>query len=162
MDLARGVDGEFFTADELSEAVFGRPGCVEGYRVPEAESMRYKQSHGCRIQLDLRPEVNGPDSAFYKRIVLRELPYAVWKQRHVPFKLGRDVQANRVEASVLSSAALRAFDAANAPAIQGCNSIDWGRLWGHFLGRFPGRFSGQFLKLLTDMPSTKISLYICF
>ena len=121
MDLARGVDGEFFTAAELSEAIFGRPGCVAGYRVPEGESMRYKQSHGCRIHLDLRPEAaqeGGPQSAFYKRIVLRELPYAMFKHRTVPFKLGRDVQANRVEASVLSSPALRAFQAANAPSIQ--------------------------------------------
>ena len=120
MDLARGVDGEFFTAAELSEAVFGRPGCVEGYRVPEAESMRYKQSHGCRVHLDLRPEApqDGPKSAFYKRIVLRELPYAMFKHRTVPFKLGRDVQANQVEASVLSSPALRGFHDANAPGIQ--------------------------------------------
>ena len=51
MDLARGVDGEFFTAAELSEAIFGRPGCVAGYRVPEGETMRYKQSHGCRMYL---------------------------------------------------------------------------------------------------------------
>ena len=120
VDLARGVDGEFFTAAELSEAVFGRPGCVEGYRVPEAESMRYKQSHGCRVHLDLRPEApqDGPKSAFYKRIVLRELPYAMFKHRTVPFKLGRDVQANQVEASVLSSPALRAFHDDNAPGIQ--------------------------------------------
>ena len=82
--------------------------------------MRYKQSHGCRVHLDLRPEApqDGPKSAFYKRIVLRELPYAMFKHRTVPFKLGRDVQANQVEASVLSSPALRAFHDANAPGIQ--------------------------------------------
>ena len=121
VDLARGIDGEFFTAAELSEAIFGRPGCVAGYRVPEGESMRYKQSHGCRIHLDLHPEAaprDGPRSAFYKWIVLRELPYAMFKHRTVPFKLGRDVQANRVEATVLSSPALRAFHAANSPGVQ--------------------------------------------
>ena len=42
---------------------------------------------------DLHPEApGGPESAFYKRIVLRELPYAMYKHRTVPFKLGRDVQ----------------------------------------------------------------------
>jgi len=90
VDLARGIDGELFTARELSVAVCGEAGGVVGYTVPEGECVRYKQSHACRIHLHLHPGSTGlPGSCFYKRIVLRELPYAMYKHKHVPFKVGR-------------------------------------------------------------------------
>ena len=45
---------------------------------------------------------DSPYSIFYKRIVPREMPYAMEKWRKSPFKTDRDKKANENEASFLS------------------------------------------------------------
>ena len=84
-------------ADEQASPVITRYWC------PEAEAVRYKQSHACRIRWQHttpsavhRPSAAGapgqaipaPTSAFFKRIVMRELPMAVKKLTVAPYKLG--------------------------------------------------------------------------
>ena len=107
------------TCKDLSEAVFGVSDAVLSYEVNESESIRYKQSYCVRIELHLdricqnitiRDIVSGkiieiddsPYSIFYKRIVPREMPYAMEKWRKSPFKTDRDKKANENEASFLS------------------------------------------------------------
>ena len=108
-----------FTCKDLSEAVFGVSDAVLSYEVKESESIRYKQSYCVRIELHLDrmcqnkeicDRVSGkiieiddsPYSIFYKRIVPREMPYAMEKWRKSPFKTDRDKKANENEASFLS------------------------------------------------------------
>ena len=54
-----------------------------------------------------------PPSFFFKRAVLRELPYALTKAKTHPYKIKRDVRSNIVEARFLSSALPREFSAAS-------------------------------------------------
>jgi len=81
--------------------------------VPEATAVRYKQSDAARIHLVYSEgavlEAGGkpPASAFLKRIVLRDMPYAQFKARHAPGKLRRDAKSCKVEGSFLTSEACR-------------------------------------------------------
>jgi 3'-phosphoadenosine 5'-phosphosulfate (PAPS) 3'-phosphatase len=105
VDVARTIWGDPLTTAYLEDAVFTErkdaPLGVERlpeiakYWAPEEDAVRYKQSHACRIRWEFVGEEDGVGkgagaagssgegcvrSAFYKRIVLRELPYAVKKQ----------------------------------------------------------------------------------
>ena len=107
-----------FTKTELSKMVFG----VEDGRtvisdicVPESNTVRYKQSNCTRLFLkvgnhedNVYDKVTGEKvepsqwySVFYKRIVPREMPYAVEKFRKYPFKTDRDRLANINERNFL-------------------------------------------------------------
>ncbi len=83
-----------------------------------------QQSCACRVHMDVvragkEDEAEAPAelfSVFCKRIVLRELPYAVQKATTYPYKLARDVRANQNEAIFLQSALARAFHTAAGPS----------------------------------------------
>jgi len=70
----------------------------------EKDTVRYKQSHACRIIFDTG------HSAFFKRIVLRELPSAVEKAKSLPYKLERDVKANMNENNFLKLSEAEKFN----------------------------------------------------
>jgi len=108
VDIVRGINGQPLTASDLSEAVFGDKHTVSSYWAPENETVRYKQSHACRIHFRI-PGGKQPSSVFYKRVVLRELPYALFKAKTTPYKLERDVKSCITEANFLESPAVRAF-----------------------------------------------------
>lgn len=127
IDICRTISGQPFTLAYLGETVYGDASAVEGWTAPEEGAVRYKQSHACRIHLRTKKGsgdgggvVGAKDvaSVFCKRIVLRELPYAVQKATTAPFKLARDVRANGVEASFLHSAALKEFVQVEAKAVK--------------------------------------------
>ena len=86
--------------------------------VPEAHTVRYKQSNCTRLSLKIENDgSNGNDvcdkitgeklkpnqwyTVFYKRIVPREMPYAVEKFRKYSFKTDRDRSANLNERTFL-------------------------------------------------------------
>ncbi len=54
-------------------------------------------------------------SVFLKRVVFRELPSVMHKAKIHPYKIARDVHSNHVEASFLTSDALRCFALATRP-----------------------------------------------
>ena len=58
-----------------------------------------------------------PESVFYKRVVLRDMPYAVKKARAHPFKLARDIKSCLVEAEFLSSACPAIFAATSGCSV---------------------------------------------
>lgn len=122
VDITRRIDGEPFTSDDLSLAVFNECGKVKSYSAPEVEAVRYKQSHACRVRLSLTNadsrsgSLEDVKSVFCKRIVLRELPYALQKMRTAPFKLARDVQANLNEARFVTSDLVQEFNNRFSPA----------------------------------------------
>ena len=85
-----------------------------GFSCGEGEAVRYKQSVACRVRLRAAAAGAGaptlqPSSFFYKRAVLRELPYALQKAVTYPYKIARDVRSNQVEAVFLSSELLKGF-----------------------------------------------------
>ena len=105
VDVARTIWGDPLTTAYLEDAVFTerkdtplgvhRLPEIAKYWAPEEDAVRYKQSHACRIRWEFVGKKDGVGkgagaaesgsegcvrSAFYKRIVLRELPYAVKKQ----------------------------------------------------------------------------------
>ena len=111
VDIARNLQGEPWSIEELSKALGASPGEIMGYTVSESEAVRYKQSHACRLRLVLSDSSCCiPKSIFCKRIVLRELPYAMHKMRTAPFKLPRDLAANLNEAKFLSSPLAKEFN----------------------------------------------------
>ena len=74
VDLLRDISsGEVITAAQLGQ-LLGVDG-VTSYYALEADAVRYKQSEACRLRT-----ITG-QSAFLKRIVLRELPSAAVKAR---------------------------------------------------------------------------------
>ena len=74
VDLLRNISsGEVLTAAKLGK-MLGLEG-VTSYYALEADAVRYKQSEACRLRT-----ITG-QSAFLKRIVLRELPSAAVKAR---------------------------------------------------------------------------------
>ena len=74
VDLLRDISsGEVITAGQLGQ-LLGVDGVTSFYAL-EADAVRYKQSEACRLR------TNTGDSAFLKRIVLRELPSAAVKAR---------------------------------------------------------------------------------
>ncbi|KNC79096.1 hypothetical protein SARC_08493 [Sphaeroforma arctica JP610] len=105
LDLARDIDGCPFTVERLREIT--KDHNITGFTANECETVRYKQSHACRIRF-----IGGDiKSVFYKRTVLRELPYAVMKSRTVPFKITRDVQSCGVESSFLANPLVHTLEA---------------------------------------------------
>ena len=123
VDIVRDIDGEPFTKEMLAEALGVRKEELEGFTAAEEESVRYKQSHACRVKLTYTAQTsNGePDgkqaerveSFFYKRSVFRELPNALKKAKEAPFKLARDVRSMDVEAAVLRNPLLLEFSKAS-------------------------------------------------
>ena len=116
LDILRDISGQPLTPTELSQAVGCAPSAVEAISCPESGCVvRYKQSIAGRIFLhavaclDGEQTVAPPPSVFYKRAVLRELPYALQKAEQHPFKIVRDVKSNCVEATFLQSALLAQF-----------------------------------------------------
>eukprot|EP01051_Picozoa_sp_SAG22_P009566 SAG22_NODE_805_length_7096_cov_28.481206_6_plen_305_part_00 len=133
LDILRSISGQPLTPAELSQAVGCGPGAVVAISCPESGSVRYKQSVAGRIFLHtagtgapaaacggeaaatvaaggaVAGAVAPPASVFYKRAVLRELPYALQKAEQYPFKIVRDVKSNCVEAVFLQSALLEKF-----------------------------------------------------
>ena len=117
LDLLRAIDGQPLERDELAAMLGCAAGAVESFSCPESSAVRYKQSVAGRVFLT--PSSQGavpaagagsvPPSVFHKRAVLRELPYALQKAVKPPFKIGRDVRSNRIEAAFLNSALLRGF-----------------------------------------------------
>lgn len=119
LDVARSLEtSEPFTVQELNRACFPlEPPCIVGYSAPASEAFRYKQSFGCRLHFVFAPAgadtLREPRSAFCKRIVFREMPYAMQKLTKAPFKLRRDVLANLNEVLVLKSPMLRELDSSS-------------------------------------------------
>jgi 3'-phosphoadenosine 5'-phosphosulfate (PAPS) 3'-phosphatase len=125
-DVSRTIGGAPISVVMLQRAVFddkyddddngGRATPrVKRYWADESDAVRYKQSAACRLRWclvgnDADNDAGGVTSAFYKRIVMRELPYAVKKLTTAPFKLARDVRANVNEATLLSSPLAAAFN----------------------------------------------------
>ena len=101
--------GDPLTADFLSQVVFGQQNRVISWTVDKnLGSIRYKQSAGCRVKLEVGFGVETEiDSIFVKRAVPREIPYAMEKARKTPFKTLRDAQANCNEAAFLTSTLVR-------------------------------------------------------
>ena len=95
---------------------------IASFSCAEQNSVRYKQSVASRVYIDSTSSSStgqpGPEdtdkstppaSFFYKRAVLRELPYALQKAVTYPYKIARDVKSNQVEACFLSSDLPRQF-----------------------------------------------------
>eukprot|EP01064_Diplonema_japonicum_P015234 TRINITY_DN22989_c0_g1_i1.p1 TRINITY_DN22989_c0_g1~~TRINITY_DN22989_c0_g1_i1.p1 ORF type:complete len:802 (+),score=209.56 TRINITY_DN22989_c0_g1_i1:80-2407(+) len=101
VDIMRDITGHYYTADDFSEMLCGKKGVVTSYSAREEEAVRYKQSYACRIRFE--SDGTAPASVFYKRVVLRDMPYAVNKAQKFPFKLVRDVASCKVEANFLAS-----------------------------------------------------------
>ena len=138
LDITRSIDGQPFTVGELASIVGCPPSHIASFSCPEKSSVRYKQSVAARVVLHPanRPAStnasdvstcaaegglehhNPPASFFYKRAVLRELPYALHKAVQYPYKILRDVKANRTEAIFLSSDLPRAFCAASERGVR--------------------------------------------
>ena len=138
LDIIRTIDGQPFTVGELASIVGCPPSHIASFSCPEKSSVRYKQSVAARVVLHPanRPartnasdvstcaaegvleHYNPPASFFYKRAVLRELPYALHKAVQYPYKILRDVKANRTEAIFLSSDLPRAFCAASEQGVR--------------------------------------------
>eukprot|EP01134_Creolimax_fragrantissima_P004289 CFRG4289T1 len=107
LDIARDIDGQPFTVQELRNIL--KDDSIVGFSSNEREAIRYKQSHACRIRL-----IGGSiSSVFYKRTVLRELPYAVHKSRSVPYKIKRDVKSLQVEANFLAHPIVHSLQSSN-------------------------------------------------
>ena len=109
LDVARNLQGQPFTISEINS--FMNRSDITSFSCPNTSTIRYKQSVAARIKL----QPSG--SFFYKRAVLRELPYAIEKSRTFPFKINRDVRSNIVEHEFLSSERAREFSD-NTPRIQ--------------------------------------------
>ena len=101
-DLIRNIDGTVLTTEYLNRVIGGDT--INSFYSLERDTVRYKQSHACRIIFDTG------HSAFFKRIVLRELSSAVEKAKSLPYKLERDVKANMNENNFLNLAATRKFN----------------------------------------------------
>eukprot|EP00756_Hemistasia_phaeocysticola_P060062 Hpha_TRINITY_DN3730_c0_g1::TRINITY_DN3730_c0_g1_i1::g.23732::m.23732 len=123
-DLIRDITGHYYTADDFSRMFCkGEAGFVKGYTAHEATSHRYKQSFGCRFLLQSDPEKSAaaghtvPESVFFKRVVLRDIPYACQKARLMPYKIARDIRSCRVEAQFLASRCPQDFAASSGVAV---------------------------------------------
>ena len=89
----------------LSDTVGSR---VTAYTCPETSAQRYLMSHAARIFLKYDNNcIKGPESIFYKRCVMRDLPHVAKKASTTPLKLSRDITSYQVEAAFLSSAACK-------------------------------------------------------
>ncbi|KAJ9448525.1 3prime(2prime) [Diplonema papillatum] len=121
VDVMRDANGDLFTPASLGVLISGTSSGVDAFTADEADTVRYKMSYACRLRLYKADDPAGkvPEgspaapaalpSAFYKRIVFRDMPYAVAKSVQHPFKMRRDVASATVEASFLSSPALVRF-----------------------------------------------------
>jgi fructose-1,6-bisphosphatase/inositol monophosphatase family enzyme len=112
-DVARRIDGDPLQVSDLqriiySETLSGAPKIIEKIWSSDSEAVRYKQSHAVRIHWQLKDGAR--HSAFFKRIVMRELPHAVKKITEAPYKLKRDIKANRTEAALLTSPLALSFN----------------------------------------------------
>jgi len=101
-DLIRNIEGTVLITEYFNNVVGGDT--INSYYSLEKDTVRYKQSHACRIIFDTG------HSAFFKRIVLRELPSAVEKAKSLPYKLERDVKANMNENNFLKLTATEKFN----------------------------------------------------
>ena len=124
IDIARPITnssrpGDYaFTKLELSKMVFGvqnGTNVISEICVPESHAVRYKQSNCTRLSLKIENDGNDvcdkitgeklkPNqwyTVFYKRIVPREMPYAVEKFLKYSFKTDRDRSANLNERNFL-------------------------------------------------------------
>ncbi|GBG30930.1 Inositol monophosphatase 3 [Hondaea fermentalgiana] len=107
LDMVRDVEGNPLTPQDFGK-MLGRE--VTSYRVNESDAVRFKQSAACRIRC------SPAGSVFYKRVALRELPYAIFKSKTTPMKLLRDVKSTGVEVAFLNAADTKRF----AELAQGC------------------------------------------
>eukprot|EP01059_Diplonema_ambulator_P012077 TRINITY_DN22223_c0_g1_i1.p1 TRINITY_DN22223_c0_g1~~TRINITY_DN22223_c0_g1_i1.p1 ORF type:complete len:787 (+),score=254.68 TRINITY_DN22223_c0_g1_i1:33-2363(+) len=101
VDIIRDISGHYYTAEDFSKMLCGKKGVITAYSIREAEAIRYKQSYAARVRFTSNGDA--PKSLFYKRVVLRDMPYAVSKAEKFPFKLVRDVMSCKVEAKFLAS-----------------------------------------------------------
>ncbi|CAB9513443.1 Pfam:DUF227 [Seminavis robusta] len=97
-DIIRDFDGYPVSKDYLAEKMGIEH--VDYYTCPEADAFRGFMSDACRVIL-----YPGGETAFYKRIVFKDLDHAREKQKKAPFKLLRDCKGNEVVAAFLSSQA---------------------------------------------------------
>ena len=100
VDIARNLFGDSFSAEELTgylrSSTHDNSAPALPYSLDADSAIRYKLSHACRIK------INNTKTAFCKRAVLRELPYAIEKSIKTPYKLARDIKANTNEAIFLN------------------------------------------------------------
>ena len=105
LDILRGCAGDMLTASFLSKKL--NNSSITHYCVPNDEAVRYRQSYACRYYFYSENEDGSGytllKTAFYKWIVLNELPAAIHKAKHQPYKLARDARSCLVESDFLAS-----------------------------------------------------------
>jgi len=92
------------TCADYEKVVFESRRQVNWVRALEKSAVRFKQSVACRVEMGTTLE-NGEEevsTVFVKRIVSRELPYAMSKVISAPHKLKRDMKANLNEMEFLN------------------------------------------------------------
>jgi hypothetical protein len=94
------LNGHPLTKEYLVEKMGMNPDNVESFKRHQA--FRGFMSDGCRVEL-----LPSHHTAFYKRIVFKDLEHCHTKQQKAPFKLARDVKSHHVVAAWLSSKACR-------------------------------------------------------
>jgi hypothetical protein len=173
-DVCRNIWGDPFTIAELQQAVYGSASesasssKIVRWWCPEEDAVRYKQSHATRIRwhsttaqtkqtsnAESEGEEGGEEtiiegSAFFKRIVMRELPSAIKKMSDAPFKLVRDMQANLNEAVFLSSTLPTLFNNSQGGGCGGCG--DGGGGGGVVVGGGGGEATRTMLQLEIAIP----------
>ena len=128
-DVIRDITGHYYNCDDFSKMFCGEAGWVSQYSSPEADAVRYKQSYACRIHLTPNPDKEGsaekvPKSVFFKRVVLRDMPYAASKARNYPFKIARDIKSCLVESRFLSSPCLTEYSESSGVAVAVPRSVE--------------------------------------
>lgn len=100
LDVARDLNGQPLTVEKLGEILQTE---VTGFCADESSAVRYKQSAACRIKC------YPSGSIFYKRIVLREMPFAIKKSQVTPYKILRDVKSSGVEFAFVGAPETKLF-----------------------------------------------------
>lgn len=111
-DITRNLDGNPITLEFLQKTISKH---ITAFSAPESSAVRYLMSDACRIELKYSTE-NGeesnstaPQSVFFKRVVMADLPHVQLKMKTAPQKLARDVTSYQVEADFLNSADVARF-----------------------------------------------------